>query len=1007
MATRKNYGSSAEIQNFLIENVAPNYFDFDEVNNYRSGIFGYINEIMAVITMDAHSAINIARREFYPVSAENPRSLNKMAALQGIDMPLVTPGQAKAVLILDRDEVIENSTYSNGVYSCTIDNTVSILANNIPFSLLYPIVILSSRSNGEWTHTTHYDKSTTNSLDTSTGGSNYIVNRTVNSDGKQWLILSVTLYQCERDDVSKMVPADNNVETISLQFKFDGDLANFEVFYIEEPGQSEPVQLIKLMDGSQILQYPFCCYKLLTEDSIELTFPRNIYFTPKMNSEIRVVFYTSLGSDGEFPSYKGELSCDMNSEDFPYNNNMTMLGIIQGSCAGATDAPTQEEYKQEIMAAYSTNNTITTENDMQILFNEKSDAYSKIVFRKRRQDAFNRLYGAYILLKDEDENVIPTNTMTLKIRIDEFSGYNSATTKGTIKPGTLFEYDPKTDTADIYTGKAVNDLVITDDLSPYDDSSERFIYTNPFLIIGTLNPDLIGYYINTISAIHTVDYTYMNDDSMIQFMGNNMRFERNAINGNDFYKISIQISPTQDLDPKEIITEPEEDAPDSIIRADQDGTVKSIFYSEELKTPVATIVYQDGSTQNIQVGSFVDKVTLEEGTEDTTDDGWIYHTGYRMTVGVHESFLAGDIIARKKVTDLGRIRACLDIKDLLYDNGMYSPMVIESYDKANNIYTMVGYISVEDLIDNNDHILVRHGLHMASGAENDNVSMPYSGLTCSVSVFYKYTATNLPHKYSNFDYLHQHTMTNTYQDNDENGFNMITLVQFVRSSLDFEKPEDKEIVIDPLAEESFPRSVTIVLREVPLVKANWVKQEDNYSYLINKIENNYDILKEMFYSLENNFTFDMKFYNTYGKSKFFKVGILNKYKPLTRVNCTFRFGIRLSSLTNQEMFLEKFRPFVKNQIESINSGASWLQQSIYILSLTSVIKQEFSEIGHLEYYGFNEYDESVQKIEPVPQSDMTDELLANYVPEFINIPGVIEAGETVPAIEVTFLDTEE
>ena len=73
MATQKVYGSSAEIQTYLIENIAPNYFDFDQVNNYRSGIFGYVNEALSVITMDTHNAINIARREFYPVSAQNPK----------------------------------------------------------------------------------------------------------------------------------------------------------------------------------------------------------------------------------------------------------------------------------------------------------------------------------------------------------------------------------------------------------------------------------------------------------------------------------------------------------------------------------------------------------------------------------------------------------------------------------------------------------------------------------------------------------------------------------------------------------------------------------------------------------------------------------------------------------------------------------------------------------------------------------------------------------------------
>ena len=180
MATQKVYGSSAEIQSYLIENIAPNYFDFDQVNNYRSGIFGYVNEALSVITMDTHNAINIARREFYPVSAQNPKSFYKMAALQQIGLPTVTPGQLRAVLLLDRNEVIANSQYSkDGVYSCVIDNTMSILAGNIPFSLLYPIVIISNESNGIWTHTAHYDKSISNDLDTNKSNNYYLAIRTI------------------------------------------------------------------------------------------------------------------------------------------------------------------------------------------------------------------------------------------------------------------------------------------------------------------------------------------------------------------------------------------------------------------------------------------------------------------------------------------------------------------------------------------------------------------------------------------------------------------------------------------------------------------------------------------------------------------------------------------------------------------------------------------------------------------------------------------------------------
>ena len=68
--------------------IAPNYFDFNNVNNYNVGIFGYINEIMANSVEDSFNATAISRREFYPTVAQFTSSLYAMATLQSIEIPL-------------------------------------------------------------------------------------------------------------------------------------------------------------------------------------------------------------------------------------------------------------------------------------------------------------------------------------------------------------------------------------------------------------------------------------------------------------------------------------------------------------------------------------------------------------------------------------------------------------------------------------------------------------------------------------------------------------------------------------------------------------------------------------------------------------------------------------------------------------------------------------------------------------------------------------------------------
>lgn len=1069
MASQRKYTSSAEVQDFMIGNIAPKYFDFENVNNYRSGLFGYINEVISQITMDTHNAINIARREFYPVTAENPRSFYKMAALQKIGLPLVVPGQCKAVLILDQDEVIENSTYKNGIYTCVIDNTVSILANNIPFSLLYPIIIVSNESSNGWNHTIHYDKTSSNGLDKQKS-SYYISNRTIRQDGQNYILLAVTLYQCQMEEKSDMIMSDGLVETASLLFEFEGDLAGFEVFYDAEPGESKPIHLEKLMEGQAMIERPFCYYRLLNANQIELTFPNNIYFTPEMNSEIRCNIYTSLGKSGEFPSFKGDLDCLMQSEDYPYNNNMTMLGKVDGKCTFALDMPSMDSYKETIKAAYATNNTITSSNDLQTLFDENSRNYNKIVFRKKRHDAFDRLFGAYVLLRDLQNNVIPTNTLTIKLRLGDFDSYNDASTKAIIRPGRLFEYDPASDTLALYTGKPVTDLAFTDDLSIYDDSSERFIYANPFLIMCTMEPNLIGYYINSVNDTFSVDYSYMNDGSIMQFIGNNLKMERNTIIGEDYYKISIQIAPTSSLESEKVIITPDINREDYMIRATEGGSITRIYYDSDLHAPVAQITYDSGNQESIQLGSYVDHNPRDDEEEEETEptyggdldedeefepdeyeDNYYVHAGYSLNVKPYEHFIEGDILAFKKVTDRGKVRAALDIDQVLYDAGLYIPMLIEEYDSGNNIYTLVGYISTDDIIDTDNTLLVNYGIYGMSGEEDVGVTIPFKDLRLAVSVFYRSTEATILHKYNSFDYFHMHTLTNTYVENSDDGQSLIKLVSFVRSTVMFdegvvstpeldedvdeetpdeENPEDEideddflfeddeeeqqeepgdeglEEELEAYSEDELDEEILVTIKEVPLVKANYLKNEENYLYVIESLLENYESLETMYYDLENNFNFDLKFYNTYGKSKFFKAGISNRYQPLSQVNCSFRFGIHLPGFTSQSTFLEKFRPFVKEYIESVNSATN-NTQSIFIMSLIKAIYDKFPEVGHCEYFGFNNFNEDTQKIVPVEQEEMSEDLLANFIPEFINVASHIENGESVLNISVEFLDLAE
>lgn len=972
------YTNIADIKKYWLENIAPNYFGFDNINNYQLGIFGYINEIMANTTEDVFNAVNIARREFYPNTAMYKQSLFQMAVMQKITTPVSTAATAKAILIIPEKEVVERGTSSNGVHTCVIDNSMTLMADNIPFLLDFPIIILSKRKGDKWIHTSHYDINEANSLVTLSN--KYIVNKTVLENGNKYLFLAVTLRQLRLTTSAQLVVKDNAVDTATMDFGFDGSLANFEVFY--KDGESKTTQLKKVLKNGAIPQQPFCYYDILDNDSIRLIFPKNAYFSPTYNSEITMRIYTSEGDSGNFEMFKGSMTANVNSDKYPYNNTMTITGIINGASVGGKNMPSDDDFRALVMNAYATNNTITSSNDLQIYFDQISlnnNQRSRIVFRKKRDDAAYRIFGAYSLLKDSSNNVVPTNTLNITLTKDQLDPTGSGENRLIIKPGTVFEYKPNAG-GNISYDAQLSDIGLMDDLEKEEKS--KFLFTNPFLIAVSLDPNIVGYYLNSVNQVRAVEYLYVNDNSLTQFIASNFKVSRNAMLGENYYKLSLIISPASEIDPKELI-EVAEAIDENSIRAKMDGRLMSTVFTEGKL--IATIKYVDDTIEEIVVNN----------RSELIDSEFVFRTGYKLQFGIGDTFIANDILAIKNATDLGKLRAALDIKDMLLDNGMYIPMYIEEYDKTLNAYTINAYISTTDIMSTDGRILIESGILNADASPNANVAIPMNKLNMNINVFYKNDDANLSHKYSDFIYYKNYTLVNTYSQNSNDPNEKIALIQqidFIRSILKF------------VAGSSGNSSWSINLSEVPVARASWARNAMNFKYLIDNIYSNYLTLYDTYFLLENNWGIELGFFNTYGKSRFFKVGLKENMSILDNVNCSFKFGVFLTSLNSPELFIAKFRDYVKNYVESVNYVSS-NGQSIYMMNLIADATAEFPEIGYSEYYGFNKYDESTQKIEGLSSIQVEQLGDANYIPEFINVMAIQDGDNTRPDIDVHLLDS--
>lgn len=1187
-----DYSDKSVSMNKWLEEIAPKYFDFPAENIHRASQFGYMNEVMATIENDTHHAVSIARREFYPTTAKYLKSFYKMGALQRISYPMANPAVATAVLIIRQDDIlkygyIKNSDFISNdgggdLYEFVLDNTMLIYAGSVPFMLDYPIRILAKKptkvftSNtsvvtSEYAYTVYYDTSKPNSLNTTT--SKYIKSRVYKHAGETLLLIKVALRQCMLQHYSTGINTSPILNNISLEFPFSGDMCNFEVSY-SEAYSDVSTPLLKLpLNSNPSSTEKFCMYSMDDKQTLRISFPENAWFTPKFNSTIDVNIYTTLGEKGNFSQYAGPLVCKPNSEDFPYNNLVSITGKIVGSSIGGYSFPNIEDFKNDVIAAYATNKTITTSQDLQIMFDSIAmDTRNRIIFDKRRDDVFERLYGAYMLIKDLNGHVIPTNSITGEVRnakadvdVQEFADFDMVTkydngVTGIIKPGRIWQYHlgvfeaPIQEKNDDGTYKYVKDdfstyqtmldeygewlfsyvyanvngevkslyqilkqkfgnytirrmlnlysgtftwlydevnghpvfLTTTDEetgdiryltemhtldgrdhcisdtdreytvyptndnLNTLLENEDDLLYTNPFLIRVNTARNVVGYYQTTFDTTIPMDMQCANSYSLVQFNITNLNVYRNAVAGENFYKISLQLQPSISdsnlaslllVSPDEYGTNKDSSFVREI-RAQFNGVVEKFIYipgprtdemHSQLRKPgsVYMIIRYDTTldsrswtryVNDSMVNSMIDtehciaiKISggVEAYNEHTGRSQFLYTPWFDTSYRAGDTFMQGDIIAVAKSMDTGTLRVIAEIDD--NENGIldgyYIPFTLDRYDETNDSYVYSAYLSTSDEITYNDQLVIDYGFFDIDGAALDTITIDPKNCHLRVSTFVKYDDMNVPqniecsthgsHVY-HYDYCRGYTLTNVYENIEP--FNLLKSFDFIRSVMTFQIETDDNY---KPGEDGYIKSIYCRLNEIPLIRAGWMQNPGNVFDIFEILSNNYDYLYQIYDLLENNYSIDMKFFNTFGKSRYYMIGMKRNedLNDLETVNVKLRFGIRVNQLTDANDFDERFTKYVNDYIESFNNIENQ-GKSIFIMDLITSIKNKFGdELEYIEYYGVNNWDaDTSQVIESWPIDKIEALGYRKYIPEFINLYCTKQSGIYKPYVSITHVD---
>ena len=540
MASNKDYSTIYNIEDFMLSEIAPKYFDTSETSLHRIGLLGMITDTVSSSIEDQFEVMGRYLEESLVPLASIPEFIYAHAASYDVQDIFATPSRMTIFLGVKESDIIDNMKLVGAHYEFKIDSDLKIYVDEdgIIYSIPYDIIIRTTKYKNEYTHVAAYDVSFNNGAAKIT--TPYIKLMRMKYLKDSWIFLKVTVYQYERKKTTENIITNNKLNIPYIDKTFDNQLCNFEIFY-QAAGSNKLVQLEKKADTDPAVTTPFVYYKMIDDNTIRFSFANDDrYFVPDYNSTLTIHMYETLGKNGNFDSNPREITCspapETENEDISYNRNLYMEGFIQSISDGGSDQKTIDEVQAMTRENMITIKSYTTDTDLNLRFlNYGLTNNTKAVFVKQRDDYAGRIYGCFIMMGDGTD-IYPTNTLDLRLKTSEVDARHDNLRQFVLKPGRKLVYDSNGTGLRVATpGESVD-----------------IEYMNIALGIISLKANNVRFYMNSVDTDVTLEFEYMNPDSTFNFMAGNFHIERNAVSGSDKYIVTLSITRTDGIDNQEI-----------------------------------------------------------------------------------------------------------------------------------------------------------------------------------------------------------------------------------------------------------------------------------------------------------------------------------------------------------------------------------------------------------------------------------------------------------------------
>lgn len=516
----------------MVNKIQKRYMEDISDDTLTMGMYGYMNEIFTNAIQNSIIMSSEWGNEAFPIRAKFEKSIITNAITYGIeDINAIPPRMEIMVGFIEKEL---NAKMENNKF--ILDRLCPIYIGEFEFHLDYDIIIDKSKLNNEYIYSARYDITNNNPL--SDIVSPYLAPPIrININSEKYIFINCIIRQVEISKVYSKIISNNILDNKTLDFEIQSQLASFKVIINENNKTTELTPIFEGMPTKSLSNY--CFYTFLDSNNIRIKFDRNSY-EPKLNANITIDINTTQGSKAIF-NYKEDIIVGLKSDIYRYGNLFCLIKPVTGSEYGI-DKKSIKELKEIIPKEILSRGNITNNKDIQNYFDTMDS--NKLFFYRRRDNQFERLYYAYMLVKDADDNVVPTNTINLKLYESDFDYIRNG--RYILNPDNVIEYKG-------------NDICVVNNSinknSAYSLEEERFLYMCPYLFSINKNPLASSYYLNTFNNNYFFKFTYINNNSVIQFISTSMNFSKVYDNNKYIAKMTIMQNMSTDVKLVELDTE--------------------------------------------------------------------------------------------------------------------------------------------------------------------------------------------------------------------------------------------------------------------------------------------------------------------------------------------------------------------------------------------------------------------------------------------------------------------